>query len=223
MENKLGRKSMQGFMTQARGLSMDTYQAGFTAGYESAKDETPDVDEMANILIDSYTDYELGELRFILDHEGSRKTIESANQQRAELIQRAREFVDEQAGDNFHFEVNQEKRTVFAWKVIREGRGYDALTGLAVCNPSDVFNEWIGKAIALARALEIGVPVEFLKAVQPDEVVVGMKVAYPDELRRGIMTVIDYSKDRNYPSNETKLSVAKDINTRIIDDTNAQY
>ncbi|OMC87428.1 hypothetical protein BK128_08350 [Viridibacillus sp. FSL H7-0596] len=92
--------------------------------------------------------------------------------------------------------------------------------GIAKCAPGEVFNEHIGQAIALARALEIEVPEEFLKAVQPDEKVVGMVIK-------------DYIHEhRNFKliNNEEKLTdslahidspVGKD--GIIIDDTNAEY
>lgn len=169
----------------------------------------------------------------------------SNNQQRYETIEKARKFVIDHERDlpgkdvrgygneacqgsyyETDFHIKNRKVTAVVHLVnssrVRLAR-LERLVGRAFCMPGDVFNSDTGKAIALARALEIEIPEEFLKAIQPDEVVVGMKVAYPDELSRGIMTVIDYSKDRNYPPNETKLSVAKDINTRIIDDSKAEY
>lgn len=108
------------------------------------------------------------------------------NQQRGELIERAKEFEEVQKNntgnmtkrrgydspiDNIHlcdadFKVNDEKRTVVC--LLRGQIGGQVITrGIAKCMPGEVFNEHIGKAIALARALEIDVPEEFLNAVQP--------------------------------------------------------
>lgn len=141
--------------------------------------------------------------------------VKSPNQQRAELIQRAREFVKSRGmsdGRFYHSEkslllngefiVNKEKRTVVCLL-----RGTQTRTvfsrGIAKCMPSDVFNADIGKAIALARALQIDIPQEFTVAVQPQKVVVGMMIQLssgdsllltqpnPDPLRRGEKIIDD--------------------------------
>lgn len=76
--------------------------------------------------------------------------------------------------DELVFHVNAEKRTVVA--IIRTISGKHLVhKGIAKCAPDDVFNEHIGKAIALGRALGLDVE-RFEKAVQPSEVVVGMVV-----------------------------------------------
>src|SRR5699024_8596522 len=122
----------------------------------------------------------------------------SANQQRKGLIEQAREFVESQKNAmgtyevkdpssplapwhcNVEFIVNEEKRTVVALL-----RGFSIPTlyakGIAKCHPDEVFNADIGKAIALARALEVDVPKEFLNAVQPDELVKGQYVELLEE------------------------------------------
>lgn len=75
------------------------------------------------------------------------------------------------------FIENIEKRTVvallrYAWT------GTDTIVarGVAKCDPTDVFNADIGKAIALDRALGRTTDERILRAPNPDEVVVGMKV-----------------------------------------------
>jgi hypothetical protein len=72
------------------------------------------------------------------------------------------------------FVVNEEKRTVVA---LARGlrRGGVILRGIAKCDPSDVFNADIGKAIALGRAYGLDVE-EFEHAPQPDEIVPGMVI-----------------------------------------------
>lgn len=67
------------------------------------------------------------------------------------------------------FVVNVKKRTIVCLlkgyitkKVYRRG--------IAKCDPSDVFNADIGKAIALARALEYDVPGYLFNAPQPKEI-----------------------------------------------------
>lgn len=160
----------------------------------------------------------------------------SPNQQRAELIQRAREFVEGlmyegqdnvgkvvngYAGDNkVKFVVNNQKRVVvallkLAYILTRKLRG----KGIAKCKPGEVFNADIGKAIALARALEIDVPEEFLQAVQPDKAVVGMIVQY---LNKSYEIVLDNVCTFRTPNAAHRTSVIGRDGT-ITDDTNAIY
>lgn len=63
--------------------------------------------------------------------------------------------------DEVLFTVNADKRTVIA--VIRHNGGRHKVlsNGRAKCAPTDIFNEHIGKAIALRRALGLEVPVEY--------------------------------------------------------------
>ena|SRR5699024_678710 len=70
------------------------------------------------------------------------------------------------------FIVNKEKRTVV---VLMKGTYSGELyaKGIAKCAPSDCFNEYIGKAIALRRALGLKVPKDYLNAPNPTEVRVG--------------------------------------------------
>lgn len=166
--------------------------------------------------------------------------IKSPNQQRYETIQRAREFVeskyfcgnftDEKVINGYHghntveFIVNREKNTVVA--ILRLAYGWTGKVqakGIAKCMPGDVFNEWIGKAIALCKALKIDIPQEFIDAVQPDEVVVGMLVEPKDDTR--------YDGD-SYEVNKIANGRAYDLpgagwvpkgELIIIDDTSAIY
>lgn len=245
MENKLGRKSMQDWQDITEALTTSIYKSGFKAGYDAAKDETPDIDEMANILINRYTDDELGELRFILDHEGSQKPIESANEQRAELIQRAREFVnelfveghdgvgrvvwDEGGHKKVEFIVNKEKRTVVVLLNLAYVDSKNKRIGIAKCMPDEVFNADIGKAIALARALEIEIPQEFIYAVQPDEVVIG-HIIESSIISDLIAEVLEWrpNRDHAYPNGKAfghthDSGFLHTSRVTIIDDTNAQY
>src|SRR5690606_20841595 len=107
------------------------------------------------------------------------------------------------------FEVNENKRSVTAllyWKPNHYKKGELKAKGIAKCDPSDVFNEHIGKAIALGRALGLDVS-EFEQAVQPNEVVVGMHVFYKKEDRNAV-TIHDDIKGIKIIS-ETYLSTAK--------------
>lgn len=84
------------------------------------------------------------------------------------------------------FIVNNQKRTVV---VLLSGANSSKVyaRGIAKTAPDDCFNEHIGKAIALHRALGLEVPDEYLNAPQPTEVRVGDVVAY-----RGVYKTIDY-------------------------------
>src|SRR5690554_1046639 len=150
----------------------------------------------------------------------------SANQKRKAIIDEAKAFVEDvtkrmsqyghgnKLGEHgeittsargwvtkAEFLVNAKKRTVVAL-----ARGIDSgniyAKGIAKCAPDDVFNEHIGKAIALGRALGLDVT-RFEQAVQPTEVVVGQRVfcgegSYPTA-RNGIYTV------KSIPQTETEI------------------
>ena len=241
MENKLGRKSMQDWQKMTDALTARVYKSGFNAGYDAAKDETPDVDEMAELLIERYTDVELDTITALLNDVISHKVVKSANQQRAELIQRAREFVGEQfSGTGYltgrkgyqspsrfealcdaDFIVNQEKHTVVC--LLRSQIGEEVTDkGIAKCMPGEVFNVDIGKAIALARALEIDVPKEFMQAVQPDEKVVGMIVEFEKTPVKLIKSDVFYIANWKIKGDADIGSIVS-RDSIIIDDTNAQY
>ncbi|TWK86245.1 hypothetical protein CHCC20333_4648 [Bacillus paralicheniformis] len=75
-------------------------------------------------------------------------------------------------GYSVEFRVNNEKRTIVVLlKGVNTGIVYTR--GIAKAAPDDCFNEHIGKAIALHRALGLEVPDEYLNAPQPTEVRVG--------------------------------------------------
>lgn len=174
----------------------------------------------------------------------------TANQQRAELIQRAREFVEEHQRDlpghndcrnygnnvcrsnyydtEFFVKNNRVTAVIHLVNVSRKRLTLDKLVGRAACMSSDVFNEWIGKAIALAKALEIEIPKEFLDAVRPDEVVVGMKVRATgkDSIENnwgfGVVEKIEMRcKLRGYWVDNGSYAYLKEV--VILDDTNAEY
>ena len=176
--------------------------------------------------------------------------IKSTNQQRAELIQRAREFVEEntrkESADKYfdkpyielerinasalcvidNFVVNSEKRTVVC--ILRGADSGEVLfRGIAKCMPGDVFNEWIGKAIALAKALKIDIPQEFIDAVQPDKVVAGMTLVWGIGSRYSVEKVDGNSYDfTNHLTGVETFGVHYDnvlSNSVIINDTFAEY
>lgn len=156
---------------------------------------------------------------------------QSNNQKRAAIIEKAKRFVEdcriEYRGFEFKFYPNAKKRAVVAL-VYGKGDGYLLYKSIAKCHPHDVFNEHIGKAIALGRALCSDVS-EFEQAVQPDEVVIGMEVAttrdYPESVdgpvRKGdVFKIVDSVNDFN---KEAQLGSGISENCRITNDTNAQY
>lgn len=165
------------------------------------------------------------------------------NQKRAAIIEKAKKFVEE--SKNFtggmtkrkgysysstyyivcdlEFVVNTEKNAVVAL-LKTQMRGKLVVKGIAKCHPNDVFNEHIGKAIALGRALGLDVS-EFTQAVQPDEVVVGMEIDYREPtgevFRR---TVVEFRMTGDKKTNSIKF--LKNVDTSkysILSDTNAQY
>lgn len=127
------------------------------------------------------------------------------NERRADVIKRAKAFVSAIVGNNGSFKIgiggypNQKVRASFhvntekrAVTVLIHGHFTGKLRGkgIAKCDPSDVFNADIGKAIALGRALGVDVS-EFEQAVQPTEVVVGMSAEVEGNAFPYVDTVID--------------------------------
>lgn len=173
------------------------------------------------------------------------------NELRKEIIEKAKEFVEENSikkedasRDNYvsvcyffqtyiEFVVNIEKRTVVA---LAKGIDTDFVRskGIAKCHPDDVFNEHIGKAIALGRALGKDVS-EFENAVQPDEIVVGHSISstrkdgsyyeYPSVTDVETDKVWGVDSVREYHTYTPIRSTYEGLATRpkIIDDTNARY
>jgi len=127
------------------------------------------------------------------------ETIEplTPNQQRAAIIEKAKKFVWDNlkgqhsifpcrvisfsnthgyiARHDIEFIVNTNKRTIVALILDGDYNNRVCQRGIAKCDPHDVFNEHIGKAIALGRALGLDVS-EFEQAVQPTEFAVGQVV-----------------------------------------------
>lgn len=228
MKNKLRTNRLQGLQAHATKTVNDLITEAYAKGYEDGKGEAQFDEAMDQVA-----------------------TIKSANQQRAELIQRAREFVDEHTRlkgpdgnydvpymrietknlgifDNVYplFRVDEEKRTVVL--LLKGAHTKKVLyKGIAKCMPNEVFNGWIGKAIALARALEIDVPVEFLEAVQPDSVSVGMKVKSKytgfDEYYECTIAEISETEVRYKEGGFDFIQKVDDKEFTIIDDSSAKY
>lgn len=163
------------------------------------------------------------------------------NQLRKETIQAAKDFTSEvetKAGSFYNnsrgnytfrvrstdveFVVNKEKRTVVAL-----ARGYIServySKGIAKCVEGDVFNEHIGKAIAVARAYELDIPEEILNAPQPDEKVEGMYVYIEGENRELVpshMSFMNLAQSPNYACCVDSTFGEEGI---IVEDTHAKY
>ena len=112
---------------------------------------------------------------------------QTPNQRRKAVIERAKAFVadvEKKAPKgcgklNWYvskpeYHINKEKRVVTV--LVKWERSGDIIEkSIARCAPGDVFNEHIGKAIALAKAYGLDCPKEFTDAPQP-EIVVGQVV-----------------------------------------------
>lgn len=163
------------------------------------------------------------------------------NQQRAELIRRAGAFVESNLNEqgrlkthvigldlNYKVIINEEKRTVVILAFGFPDGSNVVRRGIAKCMPDEVFNADIGKAIALARALEIDIPQEFLNAIQPTEVVVGMVTIPQDDKAKffkidgRVPLIIKKIGNHNSVLRSNGRTVDKD-HLVIIDDTNAEY
>lgn len=186
----------------------------------------------------------------------------SNNELRAEIIEKAKEFIEESksswsaeivegkdkgkveyihncykvkykrkecsrivnGASNCEFIINRDKGIVVALlKGIESNRLY--AKGIARCHPDDVFNEYIGKAIALGKALKLDVS-EFEDSTNPDKLTVGMKIrcryvksfkTYDVTIEQIGMTGVTYKEGGfdylNHLNN----------NAVIIDDSNANY
>lgn len=105
--------------------------------------------------------------------------VEKTSQElRDEIVEQAKADVERLRTNNrlwrtfdITFDINRENRTVEA--IAKKVFSRTAFYGTAICAPDDCFNEHIGKAIALHRALGLEVPDEYLNAPQPTEVRVG--------------------------------------------------
>lgn len=173
--------------------------------------------------------------------------IITPNQLRAEIIEKAKGFVEkairhglidgeEGVGltnavlhDEFYvveFKEKATKMTALVTKAWRSGKKKSTkpdCIGRAKCDPSDVFNEHIGKAIALGRALGLDVS-EFEQAVQPT-FAVGQKAHYESEFDptfSGTRTIEGFNS-AGYPLSEEYDGYMDDRKLTIINDTNAIY
>lgn len=177
----------------------------------------------------------------------------SANQKRARAIQMAKDFAEDQKtchtgitakGNPHEGEIRTfkgiYKRTqgsigyLSNAEFIRKGNRVTCLlkgvetskvhfVGRAECHADDVFNEHIGKAVALAKALDIveQLPPDILNAARPNSFVKGMKVVWVDDFGCANERIVErVENSKVFFTN--KSNMPKDRLT-IIDDTNADY
>lgn len=158
-----------------------------------------DVEQAATMLVERAYDkgYEIGKGMGLL-----KRSIETDQQKRDRVVKRAKEFVegviyDLYDGDRYDyynvlrlsgpmsikFHVNDKKKVVTALLFHKHLNGTPPrYKGFAKCAPNDCFNEYIGKAIALHRALGLGVPQEYLDVPNPTEIRVGDVVSLVNSL-----------------------------------------
>lgn len=151
----------------------------------------------------------------------------TANQKRARAIKMAKEFVEEKlveatlANKNIKYETMSDSKKRKVKVVLNYPTGKQK--GKAKCRKGEVFNEYIGEAIALAKALDIveQLPPDILKAIQPDVCVKGMKVVWIDRFDNVYERIVE-RVDGIKVHFTNSYWMSKDEVT-IIDDTNADY
>lgn len=152
------------------------------------------------------------------------ETIEplTQNQQRAAIIEKAKKFVNENKS-KYRSEWNIVGHTVQI--LIYDSNGMLMMFRQAKCNPSDVFNEHIGKTIALGRALGLDVS-EFEQAVQPTvevgQIVEDTKPALGINASGRVRALCKGALGSNgYRTENGKWSHIETV--KIINDSNAKY
>ena len=117
---------------------------------------------------------------------------------------------------NVEFVVNKDKRTVVA--LVKLGTRMSTAEpvvhrGVAKCDPSDCFNEHIGKAIAVRRAFELDVPEAYLNAPKPEKSEAGDYVEYNGKVYKIVPRGESVLGDRAHPRSGVGL------NGVIVDDS----
>lgn len=190
--------------------------------------------------------YKLGydQGRFDADIEATHGTYEKSDQQKRDVIvARAKEDIEklekevvsksvlnfigapiEYSKYHVEFIINNKKRTVVALIFESYPTFSDKLRrkGIAKCSPNDCFNEHIGKAIALSRALGLEVPSEYLNVPQPTDVRDGDYVEYNVGNERRVVSRAGKFPPINKPF--VSLSVVEDHRSefKIVDDSRTE-
>lgn len=157
----------------------------------------------------------------------------TANQKRARAIKMAKEFVEEKlveatlANKNIKYEMMSDSKKRKVKVVLKYPTGKQK--GKAKCIKGEVFNEHIGEAIALAKALDVveQLPPDILKAVQPTLSVGQVIRRFANNGNCLGDEVVERIKEHPLPKENAFLindSLVYEVGIdRIIDDTNAQY
>lgn len=171
---------------------------------------------------------------------------------RQQIINEAKEFVEKyrsvKSGEKSHSVGNETAQYhYYNTDLITKGRKTTAIVyllnngkirikkpqhiGRSICAPDDVFNKYIGEAIALGRALEINVD-KFINAVQPTEFVEGQVVKGNEEgssyySKNKTFTLIKKGREHDtktfyYKENKEDYIFVHQLG-EITDDTDAQY
>jgi hypothetical protein len=126
------------------------------------------------------------------------------------------------------FHVNPKKRAVTAVVETTDlfggtpSNGKKRSVGVAKCDPNDCFNEFIGKSIALHRALGLEVPEELLNAPEPEGKKAGDIVAYQEwSLGTKHIRLVD-PKESITPGKTAQVGSTVSEQGRVINDT-ARY
>lgn len=240
------------------GVLCINWQSNDVSVYNNAWNRTPETVDVYELIVEDKPKVEESKhIRYI--GEIKIPVAKSPNQQRAEIIDKAKKFVEvkseclkdspfvtggferkEKENPNYNsyimeveFFTNEEKRIVTAL-CKAPSSGLVRTKGIAKCNPSDVFNEHTGKAIALGRALGLDVS-EFEQAVQPTEVVVGQEViSYRSKNSKEIHVQGEIIKNVydgfKFREEDYRKWIGRDAGYtsaeygyKIINDTNAQY
>ncbi|MFJ7982356.1 hypothetical protein ACIQ1D_19020 [Lysinibacillus xylanilyticus] len=148
-----------------------------------------------------------------------KETIEVAKK----LVENNKQVVSKCYRVDVTYVVNEEKRTVVAI-----GRGYNSgivrFKAVAKCNPNDVFNAHIGKAIALGRLVDIDIT-EFVEVPQPVGIVAGQEVVlglYPTQ-RYKVVGEKGFGKFNVEGVNVRSKGWEFEKNLVVVSDTNANY
>ncbi|WP_270813968.1 hypothetical protein [Exiguobacterium sp. CinTr1] len=128
-----------------------------------------------------------------------------------------------------NFFVNKRKRVVVA-KIYSnhvtntQGDGTYIATGIARCAPSDVFNEHVGKAIALRRALGLPVPDKYCEVggIAPEGKQVGDVAIYPSLLNGESKVNVVEGHVRAVRGGEIGVLTSLTAHAKVIDDS-ARY
>ncbi|MCY7780018.1 hypothetical protein MOB41_16590 [Bacillus haynesii] len=215
-----------------RAIRLRSYGEGYKQGkFDADMDAThsPEKEELPYEFSDEDIELAIKEARIYLAQERRDEIVEQA---KADIEGLKTDYsyavLDSNDTDHPHFcfaefIVDSEKRTIVA--LLRGNYSCRVYArGIAKAAPEDCFNEHIGKAIALHRALGLEVPEKYLNAPQPTEVRVGDVVLVDSMKNIQELKVVDdgeYIGTGEYKAALTSIAVTKNL-IRIIDDSRTE-